>query len=211
MLISSAQFLRSNLSRLIPILFAVGGAILWATSPGGPVSNAFGVGAAHAAPQEAGGSVEVAFAPEGGAEALVLRTIGAAKSSLRLSAYSFTSAPVTRALLDAKARGVDVALVVDAKSNTTEDKSGKSRAALSALANAGIPIRTISRYAIHHDKFIVVDSAHVETGSFNYSASAASRNSENVMVAWNAPAVASAYLKHWQSRFDQGEPFAVRY
>lgn len=152
-------------------------------------SNALGVGAVHAAPLELGGSVEVAFAPEGGAEALVLRTIGAAKSSLRLSAYSFTSAPVLCALLNASAHGVDVALVVDEKGNATDDRSGKSRAALSARANAGIAVRTISRYAIHHDKFIVVDGLHVETGSFNFTASAASRNSENVMVQWNAPSV----------------------
>ncbi|MCO8647816.1 phospholipase D family protein, partial [Burkholderia multivorans] len=62
-----------------------------------------------------------------------------------------------------------------------------------------------------HDKYLVIDAEHVETGSFNYSASAASRNSENVVVVWNNPQLASRYLTHWQSRFDQGTPYRSTY
>nr|WP_244109163.1 phospholipase D family protein [Burkholderia anthina] len=151
--------------------------------------------------------VESAFSPDGGAEALVLKAIGAARSSIRVAAYSFTSPPVTRALLAAKRRGVNVAVVVDDKGN----RAKSSKQALNLLVNAGIPTRTIAAYAIHHDKYLVIDAEHVETGSFNYSASAASRNSENVIVVWNNPQLASRYLTHWQSRFDQGTPYRSSY
>ncbi|MBU9229148.1 phospholipase D family protein [Burkholderia multivorans] len=151
--------------------------------------------------------VESAFSPDGGAEALVLKAIGAARSSIRVAAYSFTSPAVTRALLDAKRRGVNVAVVVDDKGNRAKN----SKQALNLLVNAGIPTRTIDTYAIHHDKYLVIDAEHVETGSFNYSASAASRNSENVVVVWNNPQLASRYLTHWQSRFDQGTPYRSTY
>ncbi|ONZ20924.1 endonuclease [Burkholderia cenocepacia] len=151
--------------------------------------------------------VESAFSPDGGAEALVLKAIGAARSSIRVAAYSFTSPPVTRALLAAKRRGVNVAVVVDDKGN----RAKSSKQALNLLVNAGIPTRTIDAYAIHHDKYLVIDAEHVETGSFNYSASAASRNSENVVVVWNNPQLASRYLTHWQSRFDQGTPYRSSY
>nr|WP_081057522.1 phospholipase D family protein [Burkholderia diffusa] len=151
--------------------------------------------------------VESAFSPDGGAEALVLKAIGAARTSIRVAAYSFTSPPVTRALLAAKRRGVNVAVVVDDKGN----RAKSSKQALNLLVNAGIPTRTIDAYAIHHDKYVVVDAEHVETGSFNYSASAASRNSENVVVVWNNPQLASRYLAHWQSRFDQGTPYRSSY
>lgn len=117
----------------------------------------------------AAGEVEFAFSPNESAEGLVLKVIASAHSELRMLTYSFTSAPVTRALLDAKKRGVDVRLVVDYKNNVKEDRSGKAKAALGALAVAGIPIRTIAVYPIHHDKAIVVDRSSVETGSFNYS------------------------------------------
>nr|WP_175792215.1 phospholipase D family protein [Burkholderia ambifaria] len=152
-------------------------------------------------------AVESAFSPDGGAEALVLKAIGAARTSIRVAAYSFTSPPVTRALLAAKRRGVNVAVVVDDKGN----RAKSSKQALNLLVNAGIPTRTIDAYAIHHDKYLVIDAEHVETGSFNYSASAASRNSENVVVVWNNPQLASRYLAHWQSRFDQGAPYHSSY
>lgn len=157
------------------------------------------------------GAIEVGFSPDEGAERLVLRVIDSARSEIRLMAYSFTSVPVTKALLAARKRGVDVALVVDAKSNAGEDRSGKARAALSALVNAGCRVRTISTYQIHHDKVLVVDNETVETGSFNFSAAAADRNSENVIVIWKNPDLAKGYLRHWADRFAQGQDYSTRY
>jgi phosphatidylserine/phosphatidylglycerophosphate/cardiolipin synthase-like enzyme len=99
----------------------------------------------------AAGTIEVAFSPNEGSEHLVVKVIDSAKSELLVLSYSFTSAPVTAALLRAKKRGVDVRLVADQRNNVSEDRSGKSRAALSALVNAGVDVRTISVYPIHHD------------------------------------------------------------
>ncbi|KVE31067.1 phospholipase D family nuclease [Burkholderia sp. TSV86] len=161
--------------------------------------------AAREAP--AGQVVEAAFSPDGGAEALILKVIGTARVSLRLAGYSFTSPKIVRALLDAHRRGVDIAVVVDNDGN----RSKASKQALNLLVNAKVRTRTIDRYAIHHDKYIVVDARHVETGSFNYSAAAAARNSENVLVVWNNPALASQYLAHWQNRFDQGIDYRSSY
>ena len=140
------------------------------------------------------GNLEVAFSPNGGAEELVLKTINSATFEIRMLAYSFTSGPIVKALIQAKKRGVDVALVAD--DSNAKNKS-KGRAALSALVNAGCDIRIISVYTIHHDKVIIVDRSTVELGSFNYSASAAHRNSENVLVNWNNPGLANIYLSHF--------------
>lgn len=150
------------------------------------------------------GEVEVAFSPREGSEKLVVKAIDAAKSHIRMLNHSFTSAPITAALVRAKKRNVDVAVVVDYKNNISEDRSGKAKAALGTIATAGIAVRTISAYPIHHDKTIAVDGMHVETGSFNYSDAAANRNSENVLVLWNNPKLASAYLKHWERNWKQG-------
>jgi len=157
------------------------------------------------------GTMEVAFSPNEGTEALVVKVIDSAKSEIRMLTYSFTSAPVTAALLRAKKRGVDVAMVVDYKNNISEDRSGKAKAALGAVANAGIRIKTISVYPIHHDKTIVVDGSTVETGSFNFSDAAAHKNSENVLVMWGNPKLASVYLKHWERNWQQGDPYQPSY
>lgn len=156
-------------------------------------------------------NVEAAFSPGPAGLNLVLETIAGARNSIRLAAYSFTSYPVTKALVDAKHRGVDVQIVVDERHNLRTDRSGKARSALSALVNAGIPVHLNGNYAILHDKFVIADSKTVQTGSFNYSAAAERANSENVIVIRDNSALASQYLQHWQIRFKEGQPFKMPY
>jgi phosphatidylserine/phosphatidylglycerophosphate/cardiolipin synthase-like enzyme len=151
--------------------------------------------------------VEVAFSPREGALELVLKAIGSARSSLRLAGYSFTSPDVVAALIEAKRRGVEVKVVVDYRDN----RSAKSLAALNLLVNNRIPTRTISVYPIFHEKFIVVDGETVETGSFNFSAAASFRNSENVLVVWGDTALAATYLAHFENRFAEGEDYLSAY
>ncbi len=164
----------------------------------------------HEAPVTVAGPAEVSvgFSPEGSGEALVLKTIASAQRAIRVSAYSFTSAPVVKALVAAKRRGVDVMVLVDEKANTQGNAYG--RHALNALVDAGIPVRTIDVYPIYHDKTIVADDS-VETGSFNYSRAAAQENSENVIVLWHDPALADVYLQHWRSRWEQGQSYLPSY
>ena len=156
----------------------------------------------------ASGQVEVAFAPNEGAEELVLKVIGSAKSSIRVAAYSFTSPSVVAALVKAHKRGVDVKVVMDHKNNFVEGcgpgKPCKGRHAAQTLASAGISVRSISKYAIHHQKFICVDMIHVENGSFNYSQAAATRNAENVLVNWNNPVLAKAFNAKWEQYWAEG-------
>lgn len=160
-------------------------------------------------PQAQTQSIEVGFSPEGSAERLVEKTIDTAQRSIRLAAYSFTSPEVVRGLINAKRRGVDVAVVADAKANLSE--GGKGSHALSALVAAGIPVRVVSVYPIHHDKFVVTDGANVQTGSFNYSRAAAERNSENALLIRNNSDLAARYLAHWQDRWAKGQDFNPRY
>lgn len=153
------------------------------------------------------GQIETAFSPDGGAEKLVLKVIDNSAQSLKVAAYSFTSANVVRALIRAKRRGVEVEVLVDAKGN----KGKANLAAMNLLVNADIPTRTISRYAIHHDKYIIADGLNVQTGSFNYSAAAAKSNSENVIVIWNESNVAASFEQHWHSRWAESAPYKSLY
>lgn len=158
-------------------------------------------------PAVAAPSVQVGFSPEGSALQLVVNTLNDARQSIRLMGYSFTSREVVKALMDAKRRGVDVKVVLDEKGNT-----GKANvAAMNLLVNAGIPVRTVSRFSIMHDKVIVTDGQNVEMGSFNYSRAAATSNSENVLVLTGVPDVAQTYLAHWQSRWELGTDWQSSY
>ena len=159
----------------------------------------------------AAGTLEVAFSPKQGAEALVLKAIDSARSSIKVMAYSFTSSRVTAALLRAQKRGVAVSLVADEQHNLKNGASPKARAAFSALSLAGAQVRVISAFAIHHDKVLIVDDLHVQLGSYNYSESAATRNSENVLVNWNNPALAAVYADHFAKNWALAQQFNPDY
>lgn len=72
-------------------------------------------------------------------------------------------------------------------------------------------VHVVSAFAIHHDKLIVVDGKHVQSGSFNYTASAQTRNSEYVMVNWNNPELARVMLTHFNRNFSLGKPYSASY
>lgn len=154
-------------------------------------------------------TVQAGFSPEGSALQLVLNTIDTAQKSIRLMGYSFTSPEVSRSLIQAKQRGVDVKVVLDWKANNAKGSAGA--AAMNLLVNAGIPVRTVSQFKIMHDKVIITDGRNVETGSFNFSRAAARSNSENALVIRDYPVLADTYLQHWQSRWEMGEDWRSTY
>jgi len=171
-------------------------------------SLALGSWSSTAAPQPARPaappSVEVAFSP-GRAQNLVVDTIRGASSSIQVAAYVFTSKPIATALSDAARRGVKVAVVVDA--GTASKGDGAAR----LLANQEIPVRANACYAIQQNKFMVVDGAIVQTGSFNYTASAVDRNAENVLVLRDAPSVAWTSAIEWRRLWDESTEVGPAY
>lgn len=151
--------------------------------------------------------IMVGFSPEGSAVNLVINTIRSAKSEICMMAYSFTSPKIMKALLDAKKRGVNVRIVVDKNGNT----GTKSIQAMNLMVNSDIKLRVDDKYRIQHDKVLITDSKNVQTGSFNYTASADKHNSENVILILGNSELASVYKKHFESRWQQAVPFHSTY
>ncbi|MDE2445805.1 MAG: hypothetical protein KGO94_06485, partial [Alphaproteobacteria bacterium] len=125
----------------------------------------------------AAGTIEIAFAPvpQRSAERLVKKIIDNAKLNVVMAAYQMTSKPIADSMCAAAQRGVAVTAVLDKKSNP----HGPGNSKRDYMANCGVYVRADARYPIMHDKFIVADNAHVQTGSFNYTFAAAERNAEN--------------------------------
>jgi phosphatidylserine/phosphatidylglycerophosphate/cardiolipin synthase-like enzyme len=134
--------------------------------------------------------IAIEFSP-GNALQTVVDVIDSADKELVMAAYSFTSKPVAEALVKAKKRGVSVKVVLD-KSQESEKYT-----VATFLKNQEVPFVINRKYAIMHNKFIVVDGQIVQTGSFNYTSSASNRNAENVIVVRNRDA-ALKYKKEFQ-------------
>lgn len=148
---------------------------------------------------DSSGQIEIAFAPQppGSAMRLVMKVIFAAETSVFMAAYQMTSKPIADSLCQAVSRGVAVSLVLDEKSN----RRGDSKSRRDYLDACGVDVKTNGRYAIMHNKFIVVDGSHVQTGSFNYTYAASTRNAENAIVVWNNAAMAQKYLAEFDRLF----------
>jgi phosphatidylserine/phosphatidylglycerophosphate/cardiolipin synthase-like enzyme len=141
-------------------------------------------------PAAAAATTEVYFSPDGGCTEAVVRELGKARDSVWVQAYSFTSAPIAKALVDASKRGVKVQVLLD-KSQRTERYT-----AADFLAHAGIPTFIDARHAIAHNKVMVLDGKTVLTGSFNFTKAAEESNAENLLVIHDA-AIATKYAGNW--------------
>ncbi|MEX3581908.1 MAG: phospholipase D family protein [Burkholderia sp.] len=148
---------------------------------------------------------DAGFSPEGSALNVVVKGIESARASILVAAYSFTSKPVATALLAAQHRGVKVAVIADRAQNS------KSYSAVWFLANQGVPVRLNDRYQDEHNKFMVIDGQHLETGSFNYSAAAANKNAENAVLLWNVRPLAERYTAEWQRLWQESADLKPAY
>jgi len=89
--------------------------------------------AEHCSPPSAD-AIDVYVSPDGGATEAIMRELGLAQHRVLVQAYSFTSAAIAKALVDAKRRGVEVTVVLD-----DSQRSDKYTTA-TFLHNEGVPV-----------------------------------------------------------------------
>jgi phosphatidylserine/phosphatidylglycerophosphate/cardiolipin synthase-like enzyme len=147
------------------------------------------------------GSVQVYFSPKGGGTEAVARELNGARRVVRVQAYSFTSQPIARALVEAKKRGVDVEVVVD------KSQRGERYTAADFTANQDIPTFVDDRHAIAHNKVILIDGETILTGSFNFTKAAEERNAENLLVIKGFPDLVRQYERNYELHRAHSDPY----
>jgi phosphatidylserine/phosphatidylglycerophosphate/cardiolipin synthase-like enzyme len=144
--------------------------------------------------------IQVFFSPHGGCTDAVVTNLDKATNTVLVQAYSFTSAPIAKALVDAEKRGVKVQVILD-KSNRTENYNSAD-----FIQRAGIPTFIDAKHAIAHNKIMVIDSHTVLTGSFNFTKAAENNNAENLLVIQDAN-LAAKYTANWQAHLKHSETY----
>jgi phosphatidylserine/phosphatidylglycerophosphate/cardiolipin synthase-like enzyme len=146
---------------------------------------------------------QVCFSPRGGCTEAIVDQITNAKSEILVQAYSFTSAPIAKALLYAYKRGVKVEAILD--------KSQRKERYTSAtfISNAGIPTFIDDKHAIAHNKIMIIDNETVITGSFNFTKAAEEKNAENLLIMKNKE-LAKAYMDNWYKHKEHSEKYEGR-
>ena len=144
--------------------------------------------------------IQVYFSPQGGCTEAVVANLDKATNTVLVQAYSFSSAPIAKALVDAKKRGVKVQVILD-KSQRTERYSSAD-----FVQRAGIATFIDAKHAIAHNKIMVIDGETILTGSFNFTKAAEEKNAENLLVIQDA-ALAAKYTANWQAHLKHSEAY----
>jgi phosphatidylserine/phosphatidylglycerophosphate/cardiolipin synthase-like enzyme len=123
-------------------------------------------------------TLDTCFSPLGHCDQVLISWIKASVKTLDAAIYGLTNDDIADALIDAHRRGVRVRLVHD------YSQAQEARDVTRKLQDAGIEVHVQkgSRGGILHNKFLVIDSTYVLTGSFNWTNSATRRNDENFVV-----------------------------
>ena len=158
-----------------------------------------------AAGQEPITHYQVLFSPDDSVASELISLIEKEDKSIKIAIYSLTHRGISKALMEAHARGVDVEIIVDPSSVKTNSPARK-------MGEINLPVfvwnprvaskdskgekKVKRRKALMHDKFCILGDNKVWTGSFNFTFQAAS-NRENVLILESAE-VASRYLKEFE-------------
>ena len=119
----------------------------------------------------------------------VLPIIKNAKKYIYIPTFVLTEKRVTEALIEAKNRGVDVKIIIDALSASNKhSKHG-------FLRDNGILVKTENFAGKMHSKSMIVDDKYTIIGSMNFSNSGEKRNDENLMVI-NDSVIANFYKEN---------------
>ena len=123
----------------------------------------------------------------------LVRYISMAKKTLLICVFNLTNDDLAEAVKERFKAGVDVRII-------TDDECMKNKGNdCQHLADVGIPVRTDDSERNHmHNKFMVVDSDFLLTGSFNWTFQAGSSNQENLLVVDHP-----FYIERYVTEFDK--------
>jgi phosphatidylserine/phosphatidylglycerophosphate/cardiolipin synthase-like enzyme len=135
--------------------------------------------------------------PTGSVEEKIIQFIDNAQSSIHIASFEFNLPRVADALINAKARGVDVRWVTDDENGLNIDADPK-RGQFTRLMQNGIEVKDdAGRSALMHNKFWIFDKQITWTGSTNITVNGVYKQNNNVIVI-HSQEIASIYEREWE-------------
>lgn len=137
----------------------------------------------------------------------VLPLIKNAKKYIYIPTFVITERRVVEELINARRRGVDVKIIVDALN--ASNKYSKH----SELRAGGVPVKTENYAGKMHSKSMIIDDEYLIIGSMNFSNSGEKRNDENMIVYKNSEAAKfykDFFLYQWNKIPDKWLKFSAR-
>jgi len=143
----------------------------------------------------------------GGVDTALIDAIDDVSRTLDIAAFEWKNQALTDAVVRAADRGVRVRMVVDDEHVLEEyedaDLFGEP-APFADIINADIPYRDDSRSGLMHNKFMIMDSTTVWTGSMNFTINGTYRNNNNLLMMRSQGAVRT-YQAEFDEMYNDGE------
>jgi phosphatidylserine/phosphatidylglycerophosphate/cardiolipin synthase-like enzyme len=136
-------------------------------------------------------SIENYFAAEDKVTSHIVAQLKQAKQSIHFLAFSFTSDPIGKAMLDRAKAGVTVQGVFETTGSETKFSE------FGRMKKAGLDVLQDGNPYVMHQKVIIIDGRKVLFGSFNFSSNAESDNDENLLIV-DDPVMAQAFEAEFQ-------------
>jgi phosphatidylserine/phosphatidylglycerophosphate/cardiolipin synthase-like enzyme len=147
--------------------------------------------------------IEVYFSPKGGCTDAILKELKAAKSTVLVQAYWFTSEPIAKALVEAHKRGVKVQVILDLSRTEIDNDQAHF------IVQNDVPTFIDDKHTTAHSKVIIIDGQIVITGSFNFTQQAEEENVENLLVIRDR-AIADKFTANWKAHAEHSGRYEKR-
>lgn len=130
--------------------------------------------------------IEIYFSPKDKASVRIIELIKNAKHYIYIPTFLITHTQIANELINAKNRGIDVRVIIDANSTSTRNTKH------AILRKNGILLKTENYAGKLHAKSMIIDDEYIVTGSMNFSNSGENKNDENLLIIKNST-IAKSY------------------
>ncbi len=139
---------------------------------------------------------QVFFSPGRDIPEAMMGLIKKAEQTIDLCIFTITHQELAKELELAFQTGIKLRILTD------DEKQYDAGSCIRDLRNAGIPLRTDKSQYHMHNKFGIIDSRMIFTGSFNWTYTAVKHNQENLLVTTNFDIVAQ-YRTEFERLWDE--------
>ena len=151
------------------------------------------------------GDIQIYFSPQDKATSNgIIPLIKEAKKYIYIPTFVITDKRVVEELINAKNRGVDIKVILDALSASNQHSRHKE------LRSAGIQLKAENWAGKMHSKSIIIDDKYLIIGSMNFSNSGENRNDEN-MIILNNPQATEFYKRFFLYQWNKIDKKWLKY
>lgn len=146
-----------------------------------------------------GTPIDIYFSPDDGVQASLVDIIDTAQESIYFMMFSFTADLLGQAVRARAEDGVTVAGVMD-----TEQVNSNVGTEFDPFSQAKLDVYRDGNEGQMHHKVMVIDESVVIFGSYNFTASAETRNDETLLVIYNEE-IAAQFIAEFQRVYEQAQ------